>query len=245
MGSSTTGLTARGVRVLLVGTALGILAASAAHPAPEMSKPLPPRWISEARPGMPVILTLRDGRRVDGSWLDGGRATEEDYRARLAAWRGSVRGDPGLPGLDDPVIITYPDSARVSGTFHGFNFRGIEVLAAGDSTARLVPYPSFTRLEAPGGHAVAADSLDAMDARGDLPSLALVRLESRRAVVTVPLERVRSVQLPVQSLREKLAGVQFVAGVGLSVGAIVLLAAGLAAGITAMAALLGGLAGLH
>lgn len=201
-----------------------------------MSGSLPPRTISQVIPGTHIEITLRNGPVLKGDFAGGGRASEADYSRRYGAWRDTSEAGGWFPGIGDTIAVSYADGRRVSGTFRGFNYRGIEFHAAGDSTARLTTYGYFAALEGAPDRALAADSLDHLDAAGRLPSLAQIQVKVRRGVVTIPMERVVSVKIP-QSLLEKLAATGPAGKVGataVSVGFIWLAVAGTISIITAI-----------
>ena len=205
-----------------------------------MSRSLPPRTISQVIPGTHIEITLRDGPVLKGDFAGGGRASEADYSRRYGAWRDTSEAGGWFPRLGDTVAVSDADGRRVSGTFRGFNYRGIEFHAAGDSTARLTTYGNFAALEGAPDRTLAADSLDHLDAAGRLPSLAQIQVKARRGVVTLPMERVVSVKIP-QSLLQKLAATgpageagATAVGVGATVGFVWLAVAGLAAFMTAI-----------
>jgi hypothetical protein len=207
-----------------------------------MSRPLPPRAISQVIPGTHVQIALRDGPVLEGRFAGGGRASDADYSRRYGAWRDTSGAAGWFPRLGDTIAVSYADGHRVNGTFRGFNYRGIEFHAAGDSTARLTTYGYFAALEGAPDRALAADSLDHLDATGGLPSLAQIQVKVRRVVVTLPMERVVSVKIP-QSLLQKLAAVgpagevgATAIGVGTTVGVAVgvwLMLGAMVAGLTA------------
>jgi hypothetical protein len=219
----------------LIGLGLGSAAGES------MSRSLPPRTISQVIPGTHIEITLRNGQVLKGDFTDGGRASEADYARRYGAWRDTSEAGGGFPGIGDTIALSYADGRRVSGMFRGFNYRGIEFHAAGDSTARLTTYACFAALEGAPDRALAADSLDHLDAAGRLPSLAQIQVRIGRQVVTLPMERVVSVKVP-QSLLQKLAATgpagevgATAVGVGVPVGigvGVWLLMAGMVAAIT-------------
>jgi hypothetical protein len=220
---------------VLIGSGPGTAAAES------MSRPLPPRAISsQAIPGTHVEIALRDGPVLKGHFAGGSRASPTDYSRRYVAWRDTVEAVGWFPRLADTVTVSYADRPRVRGTFCGFNYRGIEFHAAGDTTARLIMYGNFAALECTPDRELGADSLDHLDAAGRLPSLAQIQVKVGRRVITVPMERVVSVKIP-QSLLEKLAATgpagettATAIGVGASVGVIWLVLAGTVALVTAM-----------
>ncbi len=207
-----------------------------------MSKSLPPRTLSQIIPGSYMEVTLREGEVLRGDFAGGGRTSDEEYARRYGTWHATSVGAGWFPRLDDTIAVSDAAGHRVSGTFRGFNYRGIEFHAAGDSTARLTTYGNFATLEGAPDHTIAADSLDHLDAEGRLPSLARFQVKVGRRVVTVPVDQVVSLKIP-QSLLQKLAATgpageagATVVGVGAAAGVAVsvwLMLSALAAGMVA------------
>ncbi len=211
-----------------------LVTAAAVSAETRMSRPLAPREVNRAAPGTSVILMLREGA-VEGTIAGSGRNGDREYAPRFDSWSAARGSGSWLPALGEPVVLARDSVPPTAARFRGYAFRGIEIMAAEDSVPRFVPYSAFVSLGASSGAAsIAADSLDRMDARSELPSRTEVLVRTTRGVVHVPMDRVLAVRLPadVAPTGAALAAAGVAAGVGIGVWAVVAALGAVAVGLT-------------
>ena len=122
------------------------------------------------RPGAAVTLELAGHRSLAGLYLGRGRVGDDAYRDMWESWRAAHGG----PALGDTVQLER-ESGALSLVFRGFAFRAVELRTLDGKQGEHMAFRSFRALRA-GDWSMPTDSLEAMNARGELPTHEALRI---------------------------------------------------------------------
>jgi len=127
-------------------------------------------------PGTPLVVLLRDGRRVEGVFRDTTSLDDTEYAALWQRWLSSA-AHPSIPRPGDSVTLVYEHSERAA-RLEGYHYRSVLLtLLPGDSLVQI-PMASLEALRTVDGHSHSGAALAMLDAETVLPSRLALLLET-------------------------------------------------------------------
>ncbi len=150
-------------------------------------------------PGTPLVVLLRDGRRVEGTFRDTTSLGDVEYAALWQRWLSSA-AHPSIPRPGDSVTLVYEHSERAA-RLEGYHYRCVLLtLLPGDSLVQI-PMASLEALRTVDGHSHSGAALAMLDAETILPSRLALLLETGSAVRGISQMELASEVIPSSDIR--------------------------------------------
>jgi hypothetical protein len=157
------------------------------HRAP---RALVPGRVERFYPGDAMVLTLKDGTRVEGVYEGPARIPAEEYARLYRAWREGSKHASDLPEIGEQVSAPIVGEGR----FIGFVQSGIEV--AWKKKAVMGRFRENGWLTRSNGRRIHLADLRKMAETGELPILTVMRIRGGEETREVPLNDVAIVRAP-------------------------------------------------
>lgn len=157
-------------------------------------------------PGTKITLVLVDSREVKGKFAGLEPEAPEEYAKRYSVARAELAPRFALPGLGEPVTVTYQTGALLQAEFAGFDLGWLIVVT---DTRKAVRVSDLRELASDSG-AISGEALALLGAEGALPLVSGIALDdakladgSREERTRIPLDDVRYITRKPSTARTK------------------------------------------
>jgi hypothetical protein len=157
-------------------------------------------------PGTKVTVVLLDSREVKGKYAGLEPEPPEEYAERYAVARAELAPRFPLPGLGEPITVTYRTGALLKAEFAGFDLGWLIVVT---NARQAVPLADLRELESTAG-TISGDALALLISEGALPLMSGIALDdakladgSREERARIPLDGVRYITRKPSTARTK------------------------------------------
>jgi hypothetical protein len=175
-----------------------------------------PGWkVKTIKPGEEIIVILKDGQKIEGTYEGMEPVPKVEYAKRYASFRKQKSEEFSLPALGDTITIELKSGVRGQREFFGFDHQYlsakleeekdstliytsymVSVRQLGDTTSGMVFLNKIEKIIDTHGNVVDGEALQELAFEGQIPLLSEIVLGPRVGINSVAMEKVYQIQVP-------------------------------------------------